>query len=110
MISSSMILRTKPRARIRQPEVEYQLKAARYWLALSAALCAAASAGPPPAPQPRSPQSPPPDARGAEPPDEGLIEFLGADDVGDADWWEFLKKAAPRRDQPPVPPPQDAKQ
>ena len=25
-----------------------------------------------------------------------FIEFLGADDVGDAAWWEFLKKAPPR--------------
>ena len=102
-----MILRTKPRARIRQPEVEYQLKAARYWLAVSAALCAAALAGQPP---PGSPQPPSSDTPGAAAPDDELIEFLGADDVGDADWWEFLKKAAPRRDQPPVAPPQDAKQ
>jgi hypothetical protein len=42
-------------------------------------------------------------------PNDDFIEFLGADDVEDAAWWEFLKKSAPRRDQPPAPP-QDAKQ
>jgi hypothetical protein len=41
--------------------------------------------------------------------DEGFIEFLGSDDVGDAAWWEFLKRAPPRGDNPPAPPPQDAK-
>jgi hypothetical protein len=47
---------------------------------------------------------------GGSTPNDEFIEFLGADDVGDAAWWEFLKKSAPRREQPPVPPPQDAKQ
>jgi hypothetical protein len=42
-------------------------------------------------------------------PDEGFLEFLGSDDVGDAAWWEFLKKAPPRGSVPPAPPPQDAK-
>ncbi len=51
------------------------------------------------APAPADPQS-----------DESFIEFLGADDVGDARWWEFLKNAEPREDQPSAPPPQDAKQ
>ena len=60
-----------------------------------AVVSAAAMADPPP---------PPPDP----PPDESFIEFLGADDVGDARWWEFLKNAEPRGDQP-APPPQDAK-
>jgi hypothetical protein len=41
-------------------------------------------------------------------PDEGFIEFLGSDDVGDAAWWEFLKRAPPRGNNPPAPPPQDA--
>jgi hypothetical protein len=75
---------------------------ARYWLVLSTALCAVAFAGPPPAPA-RPPPSP-------DAPDDEFIEFLGADDVGDAAWWEFLKKAAPRKDQHPAPPPQDTKQ
>jgi hypothetical protein len=35
---------------------------------------------------------------------------LGADDVGDAAWWEFLKNSAPREGRPRRPPPQDAKQ
>jgi hypothetical protein len=43
-------------------------------------------------------------------PNDEFIEFLGADDVGDAAWWEFLKNSAPRKGQPPAPPPQDAKQ
>jgi hypothetical protein len=43
-------------------------------------------------------------------PDEDLIEFLGGDDVGDAAWWEFLKKVPPRAGNPPATPPQDAKQ
>jgi hypothetical protein len=38
-----------------------------------------------------------------------FIEFLGADDVEDAAWWEFLKKSAPRKGQTPLPP-QDSKQ
>jgi hypothetical protein len=74
-------------------------------------LCAAAMADPAPA-QPAPPTSsqgqraPPPQAT----PDDDFIEFLGTDDVGDAAWWEFLKKVPPRGDNPPAPPPQDAKQ
>jgi hypothetical protein len=62
-------------------------------------MSAGAMAGQPPAPAPADP-----------PPDESFIEFLGADDVGDARWWEFLKNAEPRADQPAPAPPQDAKQ
>lgn len=51
---------------------------------------------------------PPPPPAGAEP-DDSFIEFLGADDVGDARWWEFLKNAEPQAEDPPPPPPQDAK-
>jgi hypothetical protein len=86
------------------------MTAARYWLGLGAVACSMAFAEPPPAP-------PPPDAAESQPApaqDPGasdeFIEFLGGDDVGDAAWWEFLKKSAPRKDQPPVPPPQDATQ
>ena len=50
-------------------------------------------------------QPPPPGA-----PDDEFIEFLGADDVGDAAWWEFLKKVPPRGENPPATPPQEAKQ
>jgi hypothetical protein len=39
-----------------------------------------------------------------------LIEFLGADDHGDAAWWEFLKRLPPGSIRPADPPPQDAKQ
>jgi hypothetical protein len=83
-----------------------------YWLGLGVVACTLAFAEPPP------PVSPP-DAAESQPapapaPDPGasdeFIEFLGGDDVGDAAWWEFLKKSAPRKDQPPVPPPQDATQ
>jgi hypothetical protein len=97
------------------------LKSARYWL-LSATWCAVAFAAPPPAApparQPEQQQSPSPDVTAATPgagapsvgtPDDDFIEFLGADDVEDAAWWEYLKKSAPRRAQQPVPP-QDAKQ
>ncbi len=49
---------------------------------------------------------PPASATGAAP-DEGLIEFLGSDDVGDAAWWEFLKRAPSGGKNPPPPPPQD---
>ena len=53
---------------------------------------------PPPAPPPRAQPAPP-----AEPPappregdpDEDLLEFLGSDDVGDAAWWDFLKRSQP---------------
>ena len=73
------------------------------------ALCAVANAAPPQQqpPQPQAPQS----VRTAatDPPDEGFIEFLGTDDVGDAAWWEFLKSAPPRGNDPPAAPPQDAK-
>ena len=41
-------------------------------------------------------------------PDDEFIEFLGADDVGDAGWWEFLKKTDPHA--PSSPPPPDSKQ
>jgi hypothetical protein len=68
-------------------------------------VCSAANAGPP-APSPPSP--PPASSPGA--PDDEFIEFLGADDVGDAAWWEFLKKVPPRGENPPATPPQEAKQ
>jgi hypothetical protein len=90
-------------------------------MALSAVLGAvAAMAGqappPHPAPHPQPDDAAPPAAAapaaaapGAATPDDDFIEFLGADDVGDADWWEFLKKSGQSRDPPRVPP-QDAQQ
>jgi hypothetical protein len=75
-------------------------------------LCAGAMAAPPPpAPPPQSSSST--GATQTAPqgaPDDDFIEFLGADDVGDAAWWEFLKKVPPRGENPPATPPQDAKQ
>jgi hypothetical protein len=91
------------------------LKAARHWLTLGVAACAAAFAGPPPS----QPAPPPPDAAraaaqveapGVATPDDEFIEFLGADDVGDAALWAFLKKSAQRKDSNSTLPPQDAKQ
>ena len=79
-------------------------------------VCAAAAAQAPPS-TPGAQQSPsqgtPPPAQSPSQssPDDDFIEFLGADDVGDAAWWEFLKKAPPRGENPPpATPPQDAKQ
>jgi hypothetical protein len=82
-----------------------------HWLVAGVALCAVTLAAPPPQAPP--PQAPPPGAlqppsQGA--PDDEFIEFLGADDVGDAAWWEFLRKVPPRGDNPPATPPQEAKQ
>jgi hypothetical protein len=78
------------------------------WLPIAAIVCSATVCAqtPPPA-QPAPPKPPPPKV---EAPDEGLIEFLGSDDVGDAAWWEFLKRASARgTNPPPPPPPQEAK-
>jgi hypothetical protein len=91
------------------------LKAVRHWLSLGVVACAAAFAGQPPSPPPPAPAPPPADAARpatpvADPPDDEFIEFLGADDVGDAAWWAFLKKSAQRKDSSPTTPPQDAKQ
>ncbi len=45
----------------------------------------------------------------ASPPDDAFIEFLGADDVGDANLMEYLNHAEPQRAPPtttlPAPPP-----
>ena len=101
-----MIGRTKARIRGRKPRVAFnQLTAVRYWLLLSGVVCFSVFAGSPPATVP-----PPVSDPSVVTPDEGLIEFLGGDDVGDAAWWEFLKKALPRGKDIPATPPQDAKQ
>ena len=78
------------------------------WPLIAAMFCLAAVAQTPPAPAPRpaQPQTPARD----DAPDDGLLEFLGSDDVGDTAWWEFLKRAPARgSDPPPPPPPQDTK-
>jgi hypothetical protein len=70
---------------------------------MTGAISAAAAAGSqPPSSATPAPTPPPP------PGDESFIEFLGGDDVGDAGWWEFLKKTDPHA-QTPSPPP-DSKQ
>jgi hypothetical protein len=106
-----MIGRRKARIRNRLPEVAVPLNPARHWLLLGTALCTSALLGPAQAGPPPSPPPPPPaQGKSADGTDDGFIEFLGGDDVGDAAWWEFLKRAPPRgRDPPPPPPPQDAK-
>jgi len=77
------------------------LKVVRYGLALGV-LWVAAGCGGAVADQPPARAAPPSDAEvaptGAAAPDDEFIEFLGADDVGDTAWWEFLKKSAPRKD------------
>jgi len=80
---------------------------------LLGAVCAAANAAPPaPAPPAASPTVPSSVSSSATPgaPDESFLEFLGSDDVGDAAWWDFLKKAPPRGNVPPASPVQEAKQ
>jgi hypothetical protein len=73
-------------------------------------VCAGAMAAPPPPAPPSSSSAGATQTQPQGAPDDDFIEFLGADDVGDAAWWEFLKKAPPRGENPPAPPPQDAKQ
>jgi hypothetical protein len=102
-----MILRTKPRIRDRLLRLSLT-RPGRICLLLGA-VCAAANAAPPAASPPAaSPTVPSSSATGA--PDESFLEFLGSDDVGDAAWWDFLKKAPPRGNVPPAPPAQEAKQ
>src|SRR5580698_1748910 len=115
-ISNFMIGRIKPRVRDRQPNALFQFMGGRRWRLLGAALYAVTVAAPPAAATPPTPPAPagaqqsspaatPPPPQGA--PDGDFIEFLGADDVGDAAWWEFLKKVPPRGGNPSAPPPQD---
>ena len=71
-------------------------------------VCAGSMAAPPAQPSPSSAEATQAQPQGA--PDDDFIEFLGADDVGDADWWEFLKEVPPRGENPPATPPQGTKQ
>jgi hypothetical protein len=43
-------------------------------------------------------------------PDDDFIEFLGSDDVGDTDLWEFLKNSGQRPAQPATAPAQQESQ
>ena len=88
-------------------------------------MCAVALAGQPPPASPPPPGSrvvapsasggpgdsaaraPPP---GGSAPEDEFIEFLGADDVDDAAWAEFLKKSAQRKVPPSASQPQGAQQ
>jgi hypothetical protein len=47
---------------------------------------------------------------GGDTPDDEFIEFLGTDDVGDNDLWEFLKNSARHPGRSADPPSQDAEQ
>jgi hypothetical protein len=71
-------------------------------------MCVVAHAGDPPSPPKPAPATPPQSSSG-DVPDAELIEFLGADDHGDAAWWEFLKKTPQGSQKPSAPPPEDAK-
>ena len=111
-----MILRTKPRIQDRLRRLSFAGFAGS-WLLSSVLYASASASAPPAAPAPAPPaqtpaSAPPPPASSAKSPatpDEGLLEFLGSDDVGDSAWWEFLKKAPPRGNDPRAVPPQDAK-
>ena len=112
--------RIRLRIQDRPPRALLQFTWGWRWLVLGAARCvvgaawcAVAAAAPPP-PAPPTPQAPPtsapPPASSPGVPDDDFIEFLGGDDVGDAAWWEFLKKVPPGRESPPATPPQEVKQ
>lgn len=120
-----MILRIRRSIRSRPPNLLLG-GAWRGWLLVAA--CASAGAGTPGAGTPPGASTQPPavasgrPASGSQPPatsaagssdagapDESLLEFLGSDDVGDAAWWEFLKKAPPLGKNASARLPQDAK-
>jgi hypothetical protein len=105
-----MIGRTRPPILERQPRADLRVTFEWPWLLAGTALCAIAiAAPPPPAPSHAPPQGQhEPPSQGA--PDDEFIEFLGTDDVGDEAWWEFLKKAPSRGENPPPTPPREAKQ
>jgi len=67
---------------------------------LSIALITAAAAAPPAADPPAADPSARPQTPAAAP-DDSFFEFLGSDDVGDARWWDYLLKTAPRTPPPP---------
>ena len=75
-------------------------------LMLGLLLSAAGSAAPPPGQD--AAKSGAPAKPAAPPPDESLFEFLGADDVGDARRWDYLRKSPPAKAPPPQVPAQEA--
>jgi hypothetical protein len=81
---------------------EHDLRLLGYGLMLSIALITAAAAAPPAADPPAAdPPARPQTPATAAAPDDSLFEFLGSDDVGDARWWDYLLKTAPRMPPPP---------
>jgi hypothetical protein len=105
--------------RIRPPIPERQLRADLRaicewcWLSAGTALCALAIAAPPAPPAPGESRAATPgqhESPSQGVPDDEFIEFLGADDVGDETWWEFLRKAPLRGGNPPATPPREAKE
>jgi hypothetical protein len=80
---------------------EHDLRLQRYGLMLSIALITAAAAAPPAADPPAADPSTRPQTPAPPPPDDSFFEFLGSDDVGDARWWDYLLKTAPRTPPPP---------
>ena len=54
------------------------------------------------------PSQPTPPATPPDLPDGEFIEFLGADDHGDAAWWEMLKQAPAGSQRPQAPAPKDS--
>jgi hypothetical protein len=94
------------------------LKAVTYCLVLSAVLGAASWAAEPPGPSSPPVNASAPSAAGKAATDPGagetaadddFFEFLGTDDVGDADLLEMLKNSPPTG-RPPAPPPSDSRQ
>ena len=71
-------------------------------LMLSLVMSGTGVAAPPPAQVP--PPAAPPARSAVPPPDDSLFEFLGSDDVGDARWWDYLRKTAPVTQAPPPQP------
>lgn len=57
---------------------------------------------------PAQPVQPDTTAAPADAPDGDFIEFLGADDHGDAAWWEMLKQAPAGSQRPAAPAPKDS--
>jgi hypothetical protein len=102
-----MILRTKPR--IRDRLLRLILTGPGRVCLLLGVVCAAANAAPPASAPPAASPTDTSSAAATGAPDESFLEFLGSDDVGDAAWWDFLKKAPPHGNVPPEPPPQDVK-
>src|SRR5487761_2303341 len=71
-----------------------------HWLLLTAAVSVSAAAGAPPASSGATAAAPRPRAAI---PDDALIEFLGADDIPDAHWWDYFSRREARTAAPATP-------